>query len=177
MGMKMGQAENNQKSCPSVLTSFTINFNEKFKMVRRLRWYWFQERSYASTLYFTLAHDSNGALNVILLSNWIQSFLSWTKQLILLHIAMLHSGFRGNGYEKAIFRTLRIFRESKSDCQTCNLTYKSEMHVWLIFFYYIASISGSHFTSVPFESEKHFWHGLKMNSQINRRHLPPFTGT
>lgn len=48
------------------------------------------------------------------------------------------------------------------------------MHIWLIFFYYIACISGSLITFVPFWSEKHFWHSLKMKFRMNVKHLSPF---
>ena len=48
------------------------------------------------------------------------------------------------------------------------------MHIWLIFFYYIACISGSLITFVPFWSEKHFWHSLKMKFRMNIKHLSPF---
>lgn len=120
--------------------------------------YWVQKRSYASTLCFTLVQDSTQGISVILRTKQIQPSPSRTRQVALLHIEMLHNSLGGKGGEKnrrkIIFRTLRIFRESKSDCQPCNSIYKSEMHIWLIFFYYIAFISGSLFTFVPFWSVK-----------------------
>lgn len=145
--------------------------------------YQVQKKSYASTLWFTLVQDSTQGISVILLTKQIQSSPSCTRQLALLHREMLHNslgrkGGWGEEQKKIIIRTLRIFRESKSDCQPCNLIYKSEMHIWLIFFYYIAFISGSLFTFVPFWSvkkSKHFWHGLKLKFQMNMKHLIPFT--
>lgn len=127
--------------------------------------YQVHKRSLASALCFTLVRNSTQGISTILPTKQIPFSPSCTRQVALLHIEMLHNSlgrkWGGEEQKKITFRTLRIFRESKSYSQPCNLIYKSEMHIWLIFFYYIAFISGSLFTFVPFWSAKkpkHFWH-------------------